>query len=271
MDKRVVTLGDEHRDQLARRQLAAARLVAATPGAAARISAAPAGYMLAHDSIDIARHAALLSPLPTTGEVRVLVTPGPARDQWCVDVASHDRPGLLAAFSGVLLDSGVEVAQAVLATWDDGGALEAFVVISPGQPDRQALQLAFVASLSRPLSSPPITDAIVTFDDEDSALYTCCDVRAGDRRGLLRALAVAIATAGVDVHAASVTTRDGLAHDRFDLSDRYGHRLDPSSKEAIRSGVFGGASVGGKQPRVRSTRRYGKLRGWGEDVRRVAL
>ena len=38
-----------------------------------RIAACPPGYLLAHDSGDIARHCELLEPLPAPGEVRALV------------------------------------------------------------------------------------------------------------------------------------------------------------------------------------------------------
>jgi UTP:GlnB (protein PII) uridylyltransferase len=237
---RVTTLGDEHRGQVVSRQLAATRLVGATSAVAARIAAAPPGYLLAHDSSDVARHCALLSPLPAPGEARVVATPGRARGEWHLDVASRDRFGLLAAFTGVFAGSGIEVVQAVLATWDDGGALEAFVVRSADQPDSHALQNAFEASLAEPLSSPAVADAHVTFDD--GALYTGCDVRAADRPGLLHAVAVAIADAGAAVHAARVTTIDGVARDRFDLSDRTCHKLDATLEEAIRAGVLCGVT-----------------------------
>jgi [protein-PII] uridylyltransferase len=197
---------------------------------------------LAHDSSDVARHCALLSPPPAPGEARVVATPARASGEWHLDVASRDRPGLLAAFTGVLAGSGIEVVQAVLATWDDGGALQAFVVRAADPPDSHALQNAFKASLDRPLSSAAVTDAQVTFDDAASALYTRCDVRVADRPGLLHTVAVAIATAGADVHAARVTTIDGVARDRFDLSDRTGHKLDATLQEAIRSGVVRGST-----------------------------
>jgi UTP:GlnB (protein PII) uridylyltransferase len=244
--RRVTSLGDEHRRQVVSRQLAATRLVDATSAAAARIATAPAGYLLAHDSSDVARHCALLLPLPAPGEARVVATPGRARGVWHLDVASRDRSGLLAAFTGVLAGSGIEVVQAVLATWDDGGALQAFVVRSADPPDSHALQNAFKASLEQPLSSPAVTGAHVTFDDGASALYTRCDVRVADRPGLLHAVAVAIAAAGADVHAARVTTIDGVARDRFDLSDRTGHKLDAPLQEAIRSGVVRGST--GRRP-----------------------
>ena len=250
---RPVALDDVHRSQVADRRTAAIRLVGPASLAAARIATAPAGYLLAHTSSDIARHCELLSPLPAPGQARVVVTPSPTPGEWHLDVGSRDRPGLLAAFTRVLARCRVDVHQAVLATWDDGGALEAFVVTAPDAPEPGVLQAAFETSLDEPLSSPAIADAQVSFVNGASALYTSCDVRAADRPGLLHALAVAIAAAGADVHAARVTTIDGVANDRFDLSDQAGQRLDPAREEAIRLGVnLGVAKTGRGRRRERS-------------------
>ena len=243
---RSVPLADAYRRQVEERTAAAIRLVGSDDLAARRISTAPAGYLLAHTSSDVARHCELLSPLPAPGQARVVVTPGLTAGEWHLDVGSRDRPGLLAAFTGVLARCDVDVQQAVLATWDDGGALEAFIVTAPTAPEPGALQEAFEASLDEPLTSPPLPDAKVSFANGRSALYTSCDVRAADRPGLLHALAVAIASAGADVHAARVTTLDGVAHDRFDLSDHTGHRLDATLEEAIRLGVRHGLTSTGR-------------------------
>ena len=249
-----LTIDEDHRGQAVNRRRAATRLVGATSLAAARIATAPAGYLLAHRSSDIARHAALLAGLPLPGEVRVVVTPGQAPGVWHLDVASRDRPGLLAAFTGVFVDSGIDVVQGVVATWDDGAALEAFVVNSADAPDPHSLQKALEASLDAPLSSPPVADALVTFDDEASPLYTRGDIVAADRPGLLHALAVAIATAGADVHAARVTTTDGLACDHFDLSDPAGNKLDARLEESIRSAVLAGVNKPWPRPQPGSQR-----------------
>lgn len=220
-----------------------------------RIADAPPGYLEVHGPCDIARHCELLSSVPAPGEVRAVVTPGQAAGRWHLDVAALDRPGLLAAFTGVLTIWGVDTAQAVLATWDDGAALEAFVVRSAVPPDSAALQAAFAAALDRPLWSPPIPDASITFDNEASPLYTACEVRAVDRPGLLHAVAVAIATAGADVHAAGITTIDGVACDRFDLSDGHGGKLDAALEAVIRSLIASGVTPGTTRHRPRFWKR----------------
>jgi [protein-PII] uridylyltransferase len=226
-----------------RRMAAATRLVAGDESARARIADAPAGYVLAHDSSDVARHSTLLSPPPAPGEVRVVATPGRAPGRWHLDVAAAGRPGLLAAFTGALAEAEVDVAQAVLATWDDGAALQAFVVRSAWPPDASRLQAALEAALGQPLWSAPVDDAAVVFDRDASPLYTGCEVRAVDRPGLLHAVAVAFAVAGADVHAARVDTIAGMACDRFDLSDGAGAKLDVALEDAIRAHIGAGVDT----------------------------
>ncbi len=238
--RRTVVLAPEHRDQVARHAESAMRLVGGVSPAASRIASAPPGYLLAHSSSDLVRQCELLEPLPSAGEVRVAATPTARPDEWHLDVAARDRPSMLAAFTGVLVDAGIDVVQAVVATWDDGGALQAFVVRA-SEPLRPAiLQRAFAAALVEELSSPPLVDAEVSFDDRSSPLYTACTVVAPDQPGLLHAIAVAIATAGGDIHAARVETVDGVARDRFDVTDRAGHKLDRGREAAVRQAIRAG-------------------------------
>lgn len=221
------------------RRSAASRLLDAGGSAAARVLTAPAAYLLVHGASDVARHCQLLTPHPTTGEVRVVVTPGRGEGEWHFDVGSRDRPGLLAAFTGVLAGRGIDVTQAVVATWEDGAALQAFLISSPTAPSPANLQAEFEASLGRPVMPMPIAGATIEFDDNTSDLYTACVVSAPDRQGLLHDIAVGFAAAGVDVHAARVTTAGGTAVDHFDLSDSRGEKLDEPAKLAVRRGLRG--------------------------------
>ena len=229
-----------HDDQV-RARLAAARGVAdATPGVLARLDLAPAGYVLTQSSSDLARHAALLEPRPAAEEVRILVTPGRAAGTWNLDVATFDRPGLLARVAGALLHAGVDVVQAVVATWEDGAALQALVVSGAVAPDATELQAAIAWSLEAPLAAPPVAGAVVAFDPP-SGSYTGCEVVAADRPGLLHAIAVAIALAGADIHAARVATEAGTARDRFDLTDQQGRPLAPGARSTIADHLRNGA------------------------------
>lgn len=237
---------------LERRRAAALRIVGDRQALADRVTAAPAGYVLAHDCSDIVRHCALLSPLPSLLEARVVVTPARVPGEWHVDVGSRDRLGLLAAFTGVLVEFGIDVVQAVLATWDDGAALQAFIVRSTPAPDAYGLERAFEASLLVPMASERVEGADVLFDDEASELYTRCEVRAADQPGLLHAVAVAFAAASVDVHAARVTTVAGRAHDLFDLSDRGGGKLAPQTRHTIEALLETGVAARRRRRRMLS-------------------
>jgi UTP:GlnB (protein PII) uridylyltransferase len=258
-----LALSEAHRSQVAARQKAAClhaqSMHTDDPGSdsgpvVARIMSAAPGYLLAHGSGDIARHCHLLTPTPMQGQVRVVVTPGRTASEWRLDVASRDRPGLLAAFTGVLAARYLDVTQAVIATWDDGAALQAFTVRSTVAPDAALLQAACELSLTEPLRSEPLVDASVGFDHGASDLYTRCDVRATDRVGLLHSIAVAIASSGADVHAASVSTADGVALDRFDISTREGTKVDRVTEELIadliRNGVTARQLSGGRDRRL---------------------
>jgi Kef-type K+ transport system membrane component KefB len=258
---RVLTVLDEPeltgldaRNLVERRRAEAMRLVGAASWTAERVEHAPRGYVLTQRASDIARQAALLEPLLPRGRVRVGVLPL-APHEWRVEVAGTDVPGLLATVSGVLAGHGLDVLEAVVATWPDGGALEAFRVRSgrpPGRaPDGRSIEESVVAGLGRPLSSPPDPDAEVRFDDVGSPWYTRCEVRSPDRRGLLHTITVGMASAGASVHSARVLTEDGQAVDRFELTDRRGHKLDESTKELVRRAITGG---------VVARRRFGRLR-----------
>jgi [protein-PII] uridylyltransferase len=214
------------------------------PGSAAvhRIASAPPAYVLSHTAGDVARHAALLEPLARSDEVRVVATPGGAASTWHLDIVTRDRPGLLAVFTGVLVQAGIDVTQAVLAGWDDGSALQALVVRAAVPPDVEWLQSALVWSLDQASSAPPVADASITFDRSAAAAYTGCEVVAADRPGLLHAIAVAIVNAGVDIHAAKVSTAGGVARDRFDLTDQRGAKLEPAAERAIAANLRTGFS-----------------------------
>ncbi len=236
-------LSREHRRQIDGKRAATLRLVETDARVASRVMTAPAGYLLALAGSDVARQCALLESLPAAGEVHVVATPGATSGCWHLDVTTRDRPGLLAAFTGVFAEAGIDVTQAVIATWPDGAALQAFAVRSDGSPDAAALADSLTASLDARLCAPPETDARIAFDQNASPLYTACQVEAPDHPGLLHAIASAIAATGTDIHAAGVATFDGSARDRFDLADRAGGKLDATRQEEIRTALRNGVDT----------------------------
>jgi [protein-PII] uridylyltransferase len=204
---------------------------------AARARSAPPAYLPTQSASDIARHCQLLETRPASNEIRLAITP--ARTGWHLDIAARDRPGLLASVTGVLAARNISVVQAVVATWADGGALEAFV-IDDAITDAGALQAALEADLEQPLASEPVPDAVVVFDNDAGPWFTRMEVFAPDRTGLLHGVATAIAVGGADVHGAGVATRDGVAVDQFDLTDQAGAKVSPERQAAIRSRTLSG-------------------------------
>src|SRR5207248_10367121 len=119
------------RNLVERRCAEAMRVAGDAPAVTERIARPPRTCLLAQEAADIARQAALLEPLPSQGRARVataqLVEEGTASGrEWRVEVASRDRPGLLATVSAVLSDSGLSVQEAGVAPWGDRRALDAF-------------------------------------------------------------------------------------------------------------------------------------------------
>ena len=239
------------------RRAEAIALVAGRPLLADRIAIAPRSYILNEDAASIARHAALLHPLPAKGRFRVEVEPEREAGVWRVEVAARDQIGLLATVTGVMEAARLDVIDAVIATWGDRAALQAFRVRTEAvglAPDRDAIARLLQGALRSPLTAAPVHDAVVGFDDGASPWHTLAEVRATDRRGLLHALAVAFSAAGADVHAARVTTTDEMALDRFDLTTRDGHKLDEETKRAIVAALHDGVSVRARRGRMLPTR-----------------
>ena len=255
-EERTSSVVDRNRD-------AALELAGRRPHIADRISAAPLAYLISESPEAIARHANLLEPVPARSRFRVNVH-AEEMDVWRVEITTRDQLGLLAITTGVLEQAGLDVQDAVLATWGDGAALQAFRVKSEliGMvPDPAAIERALPKAATVLLGALPAPDAEVSFDDVASPWHTLAEVHATDRRGLLHALAVAFAVAGADVHAASITTNEAMAFDRFDLTDRNGRKLDTDMKAAIRDALQFG---------VRGELRRGGLFGWANKVATIS-
>jgi Na+:H+ antiporter len=239
--------GLDARNLVERRRTEAIRVAAGDQAVTERIASAPRTYLLAQEAADVARQAALLEPLPPPGRARVAVAELEREGhEWRVEVASRDRPGLLATVSGVLSDSGLSVRDSVVATWGDGGALDSFRVLPTKRtpPNADALTAAIVEAFDRPLEAPPTPGAEVVFDDDASPWYTLCEVRCVDCPGLLHSITVGFASAGVDVHSARVGTVAGEAVDRFEVTDRNSRKLSDPAKRAVIEAITGGVRTG---------------------------
>ena len=249
---------------LDRKRADAIALLPPRSAAAQRITVAPVQYLLNEEPADIARQVALIQPIPTKGRFRVEVQSDGTAGAWRIEIGGRDQVGLLALTTDVLERARLDVVDAVIATWGDGGALQAFRVTTDPDlptPDPASLQSALTEATMHELVAPPVSDASISFDDAASPWHTIAEVRATDRRGLLHSLAVACAAGGANVHAARVTTEDEMALDRFDLTDRLGRKLDEDTKADIRRALINGVEARGATRRLPwNTNRVGTIR-----------
>ena len=231
--------GRQARNLAEERRAEAARLVGAGTAAADRLRHAPQAWLLTEEPEALARLAVLLEPLPDRGEARanVMATGG---DRYRVETACRDQRGLLASITAALAHAGLDVLEAGAATWGDGAAVDTFLVRASQAPQADTLASLVMAEMKAPLRAPPVPDAGITFDDSASPWYTLCQVEAPDRPGLLHTLAAAFAACGISVHSAQIATSDGMARDRFELSDPRGEKLSPAGQDAVVIAVAGG-------------------------------
>lgn len=206
-----------------------------------RIAAGPRAYVLASAPPDLARHAALCEPPPMGDQVRVWV--GPESDgQWRIDIVARDRTGLLATETQVLGEAGLKIVDATIATWGDGCALASFRAGGDAAPDDGGLAAELRSKVAGPLSTFPLPDAGIVFDDEGSPWHTICRVEVRDRPGLLHAITLAFSSAGASVHLARITTVGDMALDTFELTDRGGAKLGQAAESLIRSNLVTGVA-----------------------------
>jgi [protein-PII] uridylyltransferase len=181
----------------------------------------------------------LIEPLPGRGVVRVAVSPDARPDHWVIDVACRDVDGLLARLARTLTAAGCDIVSATLATWDDGGVVDTFVVRSAVRPRARALSEAMEAALRHKVVVEPVVGLELAFDNSALPWHTSATVTGRDRPGALAALAAVFAAAGVVVHRARVATVGDEVVDRFALTDRHGRKLDGAAIERVRRALAG--------------------------------
>ena len=131
----------------------------------------------------------------------------------------------------VLSDRGLDIVDATIGTWPDGGVLDTFVVFAADEPNEVELTNDFESSLRRRLCAPVVVGLIAEFNNEVLPWHTVCDVKGPDQPGALLAISAAFASAAVVVHTARIATVGETIRDRFTVSDRHGRKLDDSSIE----------------------------------------
>jgi Kef-type K+ transport system membrane component KefB len=225
--------------------------------ALARVESAPVTYLLSNDAHTAARHAVLITQLKRRGQVAASVTRTDATNQngaigavsaigAVIDIATLDVTGLLARSTGVLEALGLTIEDAAIATWVDGIAVQSFTVrsLSDWLPTAEDLETELTSVIDTRLQSSPVPDAILIFDNTASPWHTVCTLRATDRPGVLHAVAAAMATCGVDIHAATISTEDELVLDLFQLTDARNAKLNVAIQEEVRQAISRGVTSG---------------------------
>ncbi len=240
--------GLEARNLIERRRTEAMLLARDRPEVVERIRHAPRSYIARQQASAIVRHAVLTEPPLRPNAVRVQVSPA-EENKWLVEVGAKDRPGLMAAVTGVLSRNGLDVDRAVVATWGDHAAIESFVVISTVQPVGDEISAAVEQALDQPLEVPGVPEATVVFDDLASPWHTVCEVSAPEMPGLLHALSGVFAAAGVEIRSAGIGRSGSTVVDRFEVVGRDGPRLSDNERRLIQTYLERG--VRGRQRRFR--------------------
>ncbi len=234
--------GTDVRSLVTRRRREAVAVVDADADLMARIEAAPRSFVIRVTPEELAACARLVAPVPRPDEARVAVLDADL-DRWTVLVGARDRQGLLAMVSGVLAAGAYDVRRAVVATWLDGVAVEAFEVRGTVAPVAEHLAAEVRKAFDEPLAADPLPSATVHFDDASSPWHTICEVEALDQPGLLHQLATAFTAAQVDVVAASIAESGDDAVDTFELVQRDGDKLNESDHDAVRAHIRDGVSL----------------------------
>ena len=175
-------------------------------------------------------------------------------------VVAVDRPGLFSKVAGVLALHGLDVRSASAGQASDGRAVEVFEV-APAfgkEPrwDRVAADLDAVLDGRMALADKLIersrsyarqyrrtaarpADARVLVDNDASARATVIEVRAPDGLAVLHRITAALATCGLDVRLARVSTIGHEVVDAFYVTDRAGGKVvDDEALAAVESAVL---------------------------------
>jgi len=177
-------------------------------------------------------------------------------------VCTWDRQGLLVKVAGAFATVRINIVQAVVYTRADNVVLDVFEVCDPERREIQdeSLLHKMVCLLEAAVSQPPSVSFItgrhlekqeslasdqprqtqsrptIRFDNESSADCAVLEIATPDRLGLLYELLQVLTSCGVNISQAIVSTEQGLARDRFHVTDAVsGTSLAPSRMGLIRA------------------------------------
>ncbi len=230
--------------------------VADVNGAVDRFFASlPTPYFQKTRARTIARHLEMLERLEDEPPVVIDVQPRLRRGYAKLHIAARERPGLLAAVSGVLSAHGLDVIAAELHTSSDGRVLDVFRVCEEGggvPGDDEARWAPVLADLRGVLSGtvdvatllaepegrypwpegPPV-ETRATVDQAASETCTVIDVTTRDRPGVLYAMVSALSGCGVSIVLARIGTEADAVRDVFYVQTASGAKLDDEAAARI--------------------------------------
>jgi predicted amino acid-binding ACT domain protein len=192
-------------------------------------------WLMGQPAEQLAGDLVLCHPPLAPSEVRALARPTASPTMWTLTVATHDRPGLLAAVAGILADQRLSIVSAATTTLPGPAIalLRVMAVHADGQgmtsDDWDTIGARLRAILGRQegpprpafTPTPPVT-VVAHPQDLGRALVT---VEAPDRIGLLWAVASWFSENGCNVEACQARSEDGMAVDRL-LVEGQGHWPD---------------------------------------------
>jgi len=176
-------------------------------------------------------------------------------------LSARDRRGLLAAVTGTLTASGIDILSVDLFNRADGIVLDTLRLselaghrrVSPER--RTSLDAAFENALTGRLDVPraverwrgqqrrrprrhwgrAIRRPSVRFDNDGSATATVVEVRAPDQPGLAYTISETLSGLGLDIVFAKIATAKSLALDVFYVTDAAGRKLLPEVLDVVES------------------------------------
>lgn len=212
----------------------------------ARLDHLPTEVVTHHDAPEWAALLRTVDPLPPRGRVRVAVLvehpagsfdglTEPTHTTKRVAIVTTAKQVPLAKITAVLSDHGIEVSDATIAAWPDGGVLVTVDTASVLPFDTTAMEVDLQRALATPRrpTPQPVDATSVHFTYRGSERHPIATVTAPDRPGLLAAITAHLEAAHVRIHAATVTTVSGTAVDRFELSDRRGGDLSDRDRTRL--------------------------------------
>jgi pimeloyl-ACP methyl ester carboxylesterase/glycine cleavage system regulatory protein len=181
-------------------------------------------WLMSEPPATLAGDLVLCFPELARSEVRAVARPEEEHGSYRLTLVARDRPGLLADTTAVLASERLSVISASATTWTDLGiALHSLTVQAPPDfpphPwDEIGSRLRAVGEGDRPtLAFVPMGRAHVRTTPQAMG-RSLLSVTAPDQLGLLWAICDELASQGVSIEAARVTSTDGIAHDEFVIS-----------------------------------------------------